>query len=685
MAALCAAGLANGVAVSHGKTRCLERLSAASAIEFVVAAEATPGAFVSGVHDCGVRVSAAVRRGRAAAGARIVAAGAVTQARSGVVVADADIRVVSSPSLLPRWRSAVGRGIDRHFGENAPLVRALLIADMRELSPSVRERYASAGLSHMLSVSGLHVGLIAVAVSLLAQVAGIARRPADICVVSLTAFYVLVIGAPLPAVRAAAMLGAVSLSVAKQRPTSAWAVLAVSALPPLVDPASMADLGFQLSMVGMVALVAAGAVNRRVPLLALPGWRGTLSRSLATSLLATTLTAPLVAATFGRVSLVAPLTNLIAVPVMAALQPMLFLAAVCLPLPALAQFVADATLPLIVAIDTIATYGARLPGASVVVVADHVAMLLAGGAAIGLVLACVMRHAMRPALAALGCVALLAWRPALPAGAATTELHVIDVGQGDALALRSARGRWVLIDAGRDWQGGDAGRRDVVPYISRRGGTVSAFVLSHPHSDHAGGASSVIQALRPAIYLDPGYPGGTPSYRASLLAARAAGTEWRRITPGDSLLVDEMTVTFLAPDSIWADQLQDPNDASSVLLVRVGDVRMLFTGDAEAGEEDWLLRQQAHLLDADILKVGHHGSSTSSTPQFLAAVTPRLALVSVGAGNVYRHPSTAVLRSLAAHGAIVLRTDQEGSVIIRTDGRKIEVESRGERWPLQPR
>lgn len=683
LTAVAVAGLANGTAITRSRERCLERLIRAASIEFTLAASASPGTFATGHHECGIRVGVAVERGRAAEGARIIARGEIAEGRNGIVITRATLRAVDAPGVLPRWRAMLGRRIDAHFAENAPLVRALLIADIRELSPTVRERFAAAGLSHMLSVSGLHVGLIAVAVSLLAQVAGIAKRRADIGVVSLTAIYVLVIGAPLPAVRAAVMLGAVSVSSATQRPTSAWAILAVSALLPLADPASMADLGFQLSMVGMVALVASGSLAKRIAFLHAPGWRGTLARSLATSLLATLLTAPLVAATFGRVSLVAPLTNLVAVPVMAALQPMLFLATVLFPVPAAAGFVADATHPLILAVELIAEYGARLPGASIVIIADAAAMLLASGAVVALVLACVVRHAIRPVLAALVCIAILAWRPVLPSAAGNTELHMIDVGQGDAIALRSARGRWVVVDAGRDWKGGDAGRRDVVPYIARRGGVVDAFVLSHPHSDHAGGATSVIAALRPRLYLDPGYPGGTPSYRASLLAAQNAGTRWQRIRPGDSLVVDEMTFTFLAPDSAWADRLRDPNDASSVLVVRVGDVRMLLTGDAELGEEEWLLRNQHALLDVDVLKVAHHGSNTSSSADFLAAVTPRLALVSVGTGNVYRHPSSEVMRGLAASGAVVMRTDREGSIVVRTDGQRLEVESRGERWTLR--
>ena len=684
LGALCVAGIALGHAGRARESACAARVLRDDAAFIRLHAPAKPGAFVGGEALCGTRVRVAVARGLAADGSTVMVQGKAVASHASVLITDATVRTLESAGVLPKWRGAIGGQLDERFGVNAPLVRALLIADMRDLSPAVRERFASAGLSHMLSVSGLHVGLIAVAVALVAQVAGLARRRADLLVVALTTLYVAMIGAPLPAVRAAAMLAAVSLSVAMQRPTSAWAVLAVSALAPLLDPSSATDLGFQLSMVGMVALVASGTLAKRVSWLRTPGWRGSLARGLVTSTVATLLTAPLVAATFGRISLVAPITNLVAAPLMAALQPMLFLVLLLLPLGGLSQFVADACHPLLAAIDRVAIAGAALPGASLPVVPDQVGMLLASAAGVTFVLACVARAFVRPVLAGASCIVLLIWRPLLPSsgGSGWTELHMIDVGQGDAIGLRTSAGRWVLFDAGRDWRSGDAGRRDVVPYIARRGGALAGFILSHPHSDHVGGAASVIQALRPLWYIDPGYAGGTPSYRASLVAARDARTLWRRVRPGDSLRVDEAVITFLAPDSAWADSLRDPNDASTVARIRVGGITILLSGDAERDEEDWLLRHQRELLDVDVLKVAHHGSNTSSTREFLKAVTPRLALVSVGAGNLYRHPSEDVVRSLAAHGAVVMRTDRHGSIVVRTDGTIIEVESAGERWRL---
>ena len=646
--------------------------------------DASSGVFARGHHDCGARVNLAVVEGRAANGAMVAVRGSAARGKGALLVTDARILEVEPPGVLVSWRSRIGRAIDAHFGSDAPLARALLIADMQELSPTLRDRWSAAGLSHMLSVSGLHVGLIAVAVSLIAQVVGLSRNASGLTVVTLTAIYVLVIGAPLPAVRAATMLGVSSLSAAIQRPTSAWAVLAVSAMIPLLDPVSVLDIGFQLSMAGMVALVASGALVKRWEWLSAGGWKGTLYRSLVASTAATLLTAPLGAAVFGRISLVAPVSNLVAVPVMAVLQPMLFLAMVLLPFAAAAQFVADACRPLMAMLDVIATHAATLPGASLAVLADATSIALSYAAAAAFVVAAVSRFPGRAMLCGAACVAVIAWRPVLPARDAMTEIHMIDVGQGDAIALRTRLGRWVLFDAGRDWTGGDAGKRDVVPYIAARGGTREGFVLSHPHSDHVGGAASSIRALKPRWYVDPAFAGTSGSYRASLQAARGVGARWERVHPGDSLVVDEVVITWLAPDSTWAASLSDPNDASTVALVRVGRFTMLMTGDSEAPEERWLLEHRRELLDVDVLKVAHHGSNTSSIAEYLDAVTPALALVSVGTGNVYRHPSPSVMESLTRRGAIVMRTDLHGSIIIRTDGLRAEVEARGERFSFKP-
>jgi competence protein ComEC len=221
-----------------------------------------------------------------------------------------------------------------------------------------------------------------------------------------------------------------------------------------------------------------------------------------------------------------------------------------------------------------------------------------------------------------------------------------------------------------------------MPYILRRGGSLEAFVLSHPHADHVGGAATVLDKLRPRTYWDAAFAGGSESYIASLAEAKARGISWHRVHPGDSIALDGVTVSFLAPDSTWTVGLKDPNLASTIASIRFGLVRFLLVGDAERPEEDWLLSNKRDALAADVLKVGHHGSSTSSSDAFLGAVHPELAIVSVGARNIYGHPSSDVLRALARAGAEVLRTDEAGTIVVRTDGIRLEVEAKGNKWEL---
>jgi competence protein ComEC len=225
----------------------------------------------------------------------------------------------------------------------------------------------------------------------------------------------------------------------------------------------------------------------------------------------------------------------------------------------------------------------------------------------------------------------------------------------------------------------------IIPYLARRGGKLAAFVLSHPHNDHVGGASTILRALKPRSFHDPGFVAPTGSYADALASAMTSGTRWDRVRPGDSLVVDGIVVSFLAPDSAWASALTDPNEASTIARVRFGAVRFLLVGDAEKELEQWLVANDDIDLRADILKVAHHGSSTSTTERFLDATRPRVALISVGKDNSYRHPSPAVVERLERSGAAVYRTDQLGTIVVTTDGRRVRVRARDLEWELAGR
>ncbi|MEK7239025.1 MAG: DNA internalization-related competence protein ComEC/Rec2 [Gemmatimonadota bacterium] len=586
------------------------------------------------------------------------------------------------PPLLAPLRDRAGAEIDHFFGGDAGLVRALLIADTHDLDPQVRDRYADAGIVHMLSISGLHVAIISGAMLLLLQAVRLPAATARWAGLSLVGVYVVLIGAPPPAVRSAVMIAAQVVSLAVQRNTSPWAALAWGGgVPLLYQPRTAVDLGWQLSVSGFAALIAGRTVAERVLPPRLDGWRKKIGTELVVSVVACFATAPLVAWHFGRVSLVAPLANLAAGPVIAVLQPTLFLGLALAWWPAAASLVADASVPMVRAFDLVAAVGASLPLATLHAAPTLVTAVALGVACVAVLAACVSHFWARPALVALGALSVAAFVPA-PSGDAM-EVHMIDVGQGDAVAVRTPRGRWLLFDAGRGDDKRDAGRTTIVPYLRARGGALALFVLSHPHADHAGGAASVFRAMSPTGFLDAAFAGGSAPYRMSLEVARKSGIAWRRARSGEIVDVDGVRLRILAPDSVWTVGLKDPNLASVVVRLEYRGATMLFTGDAEAAEERWLLERAPALLRADLLKVAHHGSGTSSTEAWLDAVRPRAALVSVAARNFYGHPDPAVMRRLSSLGAVVLRTDQLGTIVASTDGDGWTVRAGGVRWRLR--
>lgn len=587
-------------------------------------------------------------------------------------------------ALRPALRAAGVRRVDSVFTVDAPMARALLLADMHLIAPEMRRRWSRAGLVHLLSVSGVHVAIIAAALLMLGGAMRLAPRNATLLALGMTALYVVILGLPPPAVRAGVMFGSVLVARLRQRPASEWSVLMLGALlPVLVDPAAPLDIGWQLSVLGVVSLAASGRLVKRLRWKG-GGWRQQLRRELTASLVASAASAPVIAWYFGTVSLIAPVANLLAAPLVALLQPTLFLALVCAPSLPVARFVAGAAHPVLALLDGIALGAATPTWAALELAPSLDASILAGGAVAALLVAMVQREPGRPLLTAALCFAALAWHDLLPSrGSGVLELHLLDVGQGDGMALRTPHGRWIVIDAGGGPPGTDHGRRTILPYLRKFGGPVDAFILSHPHLDHVGGAPALIGAMHPGRYIDGAFAGGTEAYRASLESAAVHHVAWNRVHPGDTLAIDGVVLRFLAPDSSWTAGLQDANLASTVVRVEYGRAAMLFTGDAERPEEEWLLEHMpASLLRADVLKIGHHGSRTSTGTAFLDAVAPQLALVSVGRRNRYGHPSPEVMQALARRQITVVRTDRVGTAVVSTDGRLVTIRTAARQWSL---
>jgi competence protein ComEC len=584
--------------------------------------------------------------------------------------ADRGIFVARRTRLLdgtPRGRGALRDRIAarsaRLFGSRAPLVDALVIARTGELDPEIRERYARSGLAHILSISGLHVGFIAAWLGLLLRALGLGPRARFGAATTLIAAYCWLLGLPAPATRAAVMLALDGLARLRQRVVAPRGIIAVAGLVVLVlDPWAVRSVGAWLSVSAVAAVIWAVRATQRSP--------RTL-RLFAPAVAATLVTAPICALTFGTVAPIGILANLVAIPLGAVAVP-----GVIVALLSSWGLLAAGSGVCLALLDLIAAAAAAIPAGHIVMEAGWRATALWLGALA--VAWWLWRTPRRPwlfgaRLAFIG--ALLSWTTL---GHAFTRLsdcrcltvHFLDVGQGDAVALRTPAGRWVLVDGGpRSAGGGDAGRRVVVPFLRRAGAVrVAAVVATHAHADHVGGLPAVLSALPVDLVLEPGEPLGEAPYLEFLAASEASGARWRAARAGDRLDLDGVRFTVLSPDSAWAAVTTDPNEESVVLLVEYGHVRLLLTGDAGLPVE---LRLAGRIGDLDVLKVGHHGSRSATSEAWLDEARPEIAVISVGARNTYRHPAPEVVARLAAHGVHVHRTDREGTITLESDGQRV--------------
>ncbi len=254
-------------------------------------------------------------------------------------------------------------------------------------------------------------------------------------------------------------------------------------------------------------------------------------------------------------------------------------------------------------------------------------------------------------------------------GSDSVSVHFIDVGQGDSILI-SGGGENVLIDAGENDHGST-----VLAYLAENGvEKLDLAVGTHPHSDHIGGMDTVLEGIKVDQLVMPDVPESivptTRTYLSVLDAADETGTELAYSYPGDSYSLCGGTFTVLGP----VEDYKDLNNESLVIRFDYGNTSFLFTGDQEAAAEKDLLASGAK-LSADVLKVGHHGSRTSTSEEFLSAVSPEIAVIECGSGNDYGHPHTEITDRLDESGITVYRTDLSGNIVISSDGNKLSVKT----------
>lgn len=565
------------------------------------------------------------------------------------------MEVEEGPGRIAGLSGALRRRVEDAYAASGPesaggrqgkaLARALVLGDASGLPLEWKRGLRVTGVYHLMSVSGVHVALVAGAVWLLGS--WLPRRLRLVLMLAAIALYLLLVG-PLPALVRAAVMGLLAgTALLFERPPAAanalgWAVILLI----LSEPDVVRSPAFQLTVAATAGLLLlapplAARWRRR-----LPAW---LAESFAASAGAQLATLPWALPRFYTLSPLAPLLNLPAVPWTGlVLGASLVWTALALVSPGLAA----SALPVLDLLAAPFSWPSKTPPEVWLSLPLVVSPLAAWVLAIAVAGALYLQRRVLALLAAgvaVFSVLVLAGKPSRG-----PEIVMIDVGQGDSILVRDG-GRALLVDGG-GWDGGDLGGRVLLPALLAEGvRRIDTLVMSHPDRDHCQGLVD-ISAYLPVdeVWMSAGWEEDCASRLASL-----PGTRTRILAAGDKAALGRWRFTVLHPEP---GESRGTNERSLVLLAEAAGRRALLTGDIESWAEHRLLSCCEKDLRVDVLKVAHHGSRTSSTASFLEAARPRLALISAGVNNIYYHPAPDVVERIEEHGAQVLRTDRSGMI-----------------------
>ncbi len=597
---------------------------------------------------------------------------------------------VSAPQdrfLLRRWANQVKYHIrdligNSMSGEPAAILQALLVGLRGEISDETEQAFIDSGAIHVLAVSGLHVGYISLAIWVITGFLRLPLKPRVIVTVVVLAMYVLVVDIKPSVLRAVIMASLVLISKGWERQINVYNSLAAAAfIQTLIDPLQLFDMGFQLSFMAVFSIV---YIYRRFDQL-LPekfkkrvyayAWLRYIFQMFLVSLAALLGTVPITIFYFQRIPIISMVSNLVVIPLVGIIGALGFAQVILGTVWGWFNIAyGEVETLLITVLRKIVAFFSNIPGAYFSVAQISLGMLLL---LYGFIFAVLnadnvrVRKALVFGLLIFGNV--LVWQAVLINPPLTVTF--LDVGQGDATLIRLPDRRTMLIDAGDRTYRRDYGELVVVPFLKRAGiRKLDVLMLTHPHSDHIGGAPTVIRNIGVERIWESGIEAGSRIYREIHHLADSLKIPVTDVYSGAMVSIDKnLHLYFLHPSERFLHLHQrNFNDASLVCKLVHGEVSMLLTGDAERESEEYLV-YWADFLRSTIIKVPHHGSRTSSTLSYLEQIKPDYAVISVGENNKFRHPAQITLDNYCRMGAKVFRTDLDHAVQMRSNGKIVKV------------
>lgn len=568
-------------------------------------------------------------------------------------------------------------------GQERALLRGLLLGLRDEIDDELRSEFASAGVIHVLAVSGLHVGFILMTAIFLLQLLRLKKSWQLPLLLGVLLFYSRLTGSAPPVMRASIMAAVVLAAPYLQRRHNPINTIAVAAFIILmVQPLDLFTAGFQLSFAAVagIVLLYSQMENFLSPLL--QRWREQgqtvrlhIAQLLLVSLAAQIVTLPLTVYYFNRLPVYALAANLLIVPLVSLIVPIGIVAAMLGAIyPPLGIIYMNGDWLLLRGLILLVDGFASLPFASISLATPSPMQI-----ALFYLLVFTFAYWHQPKtgkrllIIFLSLSTIAVWYHAINTKP-TLRVTFFDVGQGDAALCQFPDGKNVLIDAGDANEYVDYGKQVILPYLQRQGiRRLDAIVLSHGHADHIGGVASILKNISVARIIRSNCITDKNLYRSIDSLATAKTIPIKYAVAGDTLSGFIGGVFFiLAPKSTFREQL-DENLCSIIMLLQFGRRSFLFTGDA-GGDLEHQLSGFEPFLHCDVIKVPHHGSAQSCNNWIAQKCNSQYAVISVGRNNLFGLPSPETVKMWQNAGVKVLRTDEHGAIVFVTDGESLWID-----------
>lgn len=564
-------------------------------------------------------------------------------------------------------------------GKNAALAKALIIGDKTDINPELRQQFTRSGLAHLMAVSGLHVGFLVAPFWFLIPWLWTKSWGRIVGIISLglgLLFYAWLTGFSASVVRASIMAFLFSYAKLFEKVRYPMNIVGFAALLLLaINPFYLFDVGFQLSF-GAVSIILL-IIPTFSKLTQKQTWTYKILSSMLVGVVVQLGLSPILAHYFGEISLISPISNLFAmIPASLMVQLGLVATIICMPFPELSAWL---SIPLNYLAEILQFFARFFSDSdmSYAAVSSPNPFFFVFWFGLLATVAAWTNGKQRWKWFIFSLIALIVWR--------THHLYesiqkkpllvsVLDVGQGDASLIETPDNRVMLIDTGVWSPNYNSGDRVILPFLKAKNiNRIQALVLSHPHADHIGGTLPILENIKvDTLYTDTTLvEDRSRLFQHILDKAREKAIPIKQLYAGNQLKIsNEINVRVLWP--VPDLKTNNTNEISTILRIDYGETSFLFTGDAEHEAEEFLAEFANEILDTDYLKVGHHGSKSSSHQPFLEDVTPEFASVSLGFQNKFRHPHAESMLRLQQFTQAIHFTSLEGAAVYQSDGKYIQ-------------